>query len=185
LIEPGDSAATVNNLRTSATLFRVGFVIDLVTATGFLLTAMALYVLLKHVHELVAAAMVIFVAVSTAVTYLYTLNEYTALTIATDADYTEAFGQVGSDALVMLFASMRTSGEAIDGMFFGLWLLPLGYLVFKSGFFPKVLGVLLIIGFLAGSYSSSFGFFRPTYPRPRRSWPLGRSVSRSSLCGCL
>jgi hypothetical protein len=166
IIESGDAAVTADNIRVSATLFRVGFVSDLVAATCFLLTAMALYLLLRHVHQLVAAAMVTFVAVGTAIACLSLLNQYTALTIATGDDYTRTFGKAGSDALTMLFADM----QSVAGMFFGLWLLPLGYLVIKSGYFPKMLGVLLIIGcfgyladlfvgFLAPDVEASIGLF--------------------------
>lgn len=146
LIRPGDAAVTADNIRASVTLFRVGFVIDLASGAIFLFTGMALYRLLKHVNQLVAAAMVTFVALSVAVAYLSLLDQFTALTIATHADYTKAFGQAGSDALVMLFADMQRNGLLIDHMFWGLWLLPLGYLVIKSRYFPTVIGALLIIG---------------------------------------
>jgi hypothetical protein len=146
IVESGDAAATADNIRASATLFRLGFVVDLVQATFYLLTAMALYLLLRHVKPLVAAAMVTFVAVSVAIQCLNLLNQYVALTIATGEDYAGAFGADGSDALVMLFADMQSNGFFIAQMFFGLWLLPLGYLVVRSGYFPKVLGVLLVAG---------------------------------------
>ena len=54
IVVPGDAAATAGNIRASATLFRLGFVVDLVQATCFLFTAMALYLLLRHVNRLVA-----------------------------------------------------------------------------------------------------------------------------------
>jgi Domain of unknown function (DUF4386) len=76
------------------------------------------------------------------------VNQLAALLIATGEDYSRVFGQAGSDALVMLFADLHHYGYLIAQMFFGLWLLPLGYLVVKSGYFPKVLGVLLAIGCL-------------------------------------
>lgn len=146
IVEPGNAAATADNIRGSATLFRLGFVSDLVQATVFLFTAMALYLLLKHVHELVARAMVVFVAVSVAIICLNLLHQYTALSLAMGQDYASTFGQAGSDALAGLFADMHAAGYLIAQMFFGLWLLPLGYLVYRSGYFPKVLGVLLVIG---------------------------------------
>ncbi len=146
IIKPGEAAATVDNIRASATLFRVGLMIDLVSGAVFLFTAMALYLLLKHVNQLVAAAMVIFVVLSVAVGCLNLLNQYAALTIATHGDYTKAFGQAGSSTLVMLFADIHSNGLVIDELFWGLWLLPLGYLVIKSGYFPKLLGALLIVG---------------------------------------
>jgi Domain of unknown function (DUF4386) len=145
IVESGDAAATADNIRASATLFRLSFVSNLVAGTVWLLTAMALYLLLRHVHQLVAAAMVIFVAVGAA-GGLNLLNHYTALTIATSDAYTGTFGKAGADTLAMLFVDMERNGSGIAAMFFGLWLLPLGYLVIRSGYFPKALGVLLIVG---------------------------------------
>jgi hypothetical protein len=145
IVKSGDAATTAENIRASATLFRVGFVVDLVGVTLFLLTAMALYLLLKHVNQPVAAAMVTFVAVSVAISFVNLVDQYTALTIATGENYTHAFGRAGSDALTMLFADMQHNGGLINAVFFGLWLLPLGYLVIKSGYVPKVLGIWLII----------------------------------------
>ena len=149
IVKPGDAAATADSIRASATLFRAGFVGDMVAATCWLLLAMALYLLLNHVHQLAAAAMVTFTAVGAAIQYLNQLNQYTALTIATSDHYARAFGGPGSDGLALLFATMQHNGYLIDSMFFGLWLLPLGYLVIRSGYFPKPLGVLLIIGCIA------------------------------------
>jgi hypothetical protein len=146
IVNSDSAAATADNIRASATLFRVGFVVDLVGATVFLLTAMALYLLLKHVNQLAAAAMVTFVAVSVAISCLNLLNQYTALTIATSDTYARSFGKAGSDALALLFTGMQHNGGLINTIFFGVWLLPLGWLVIKSGYFPKVLGVLLIAG---------------------------------------
>ena len=141
IVELGHPLATAENIRDSATLFRAGFVADLVQATLFLLTAMALYLLLRGVNELVARAMVVIVAVSVAIICLNLLNQWVALQLATD----RALG-AGSDALVGLFAGMHNDGYLIAQIFFGLWLLPLGYLVVKSGWFPTWIGVLLIAG---------------------------------------
>jgi hypothetical protein len=145
IVKFGNPAATAENISGSATLFRMGFASDLVQATVFLFTAMALYLLLRHVNELVARAMVVIVAVSVAIICLNLLNQHTALSLAT-GEYAAAFGATGSAALAGLFADMHASGYLIAQMFFGLWLLPLGYLVYRSGYFPKVLGVLLVLG---------------------------------------
>jgi len=146
VIEPGDAATTADNIRASATLFRVGLVVDLVAGLIFLLTAMALYVLLKHVSQLVAAVMVIFVALGGAVATANLLNHYAALTIATTETYTQALGGAGADALVLLHIDMFTNGNTLNHIWFGPWLVPLAYLVIRSGCFPRVLGVLQIIG---------------------------------------
>jgi hypothetical protein len=146
IVEPGNPAATADNIRGAAGLFRLGFAADLVQATVFLFTAMALYLLLRHVNELTARAMVVIVAVSVAIICLNLLNQYTALSLATDETYASAFGAAGSGALAGLFADMHANGYLIAQMFFGLWLVPLGYLVYRSGYFPQFLGVLLVIG---------------------------------------
>ena len=145
IIEPGYAAATADNIRASATLFRVALVADLVSWAGFLVTALALYLLLKHANQLAAVAMVAFVAVMVAVGYLNTVNQYSALTIATSAEYARAFGQAGANALVLMFTNVQGNGLDMNELFFGLWLLPLSYLVIKSRYFPRVIGVLLII----------------------------------------
>ena len=149
IIEPGDAAATVHNIRASATLFRVGLVADLVSWAGFLVTALALYLLLKHTNQLAAVAMVASVAVMVAVGYLNTVNQYSALTIAMSAAYANGLGQAGAHALVLMFTDVQSNGLDINELFFGLWLLPLSYLVIKSRYFPRVIGVLLIIAGLS------------------------------------
>lgn len=157
LVDLGDPAATAANIRESAALFRAGFAADLVQAAFFLFTAMALYLLLRHVNELVARAMVVFVAVSVAIMCINLLNQFVALRIATADGYASAFG--GSNELTGLFAGMHHDGYLIAQIFFGLWLAPLGYLVVKSGWFPKALGVLLVagcFGYLADTFVQLF-----------------------------
>jgi hypothetical protein len=148
VVEP-DAAATAANIRASATLFRVGFVVDLTANLLYLLTAMALYLLFRRVHALAAAAMVTFVAVSVAVGSLNLLNQYTALTIATSEAYTRSFGEAGADALAQLFVGMAVNGNTLNAIWYGPWLVPLGYLIIRSGYFPKALGALPIIACFA------------------------------------
>ena len=157
IVEAGNAAATAENIRGSATLFRLGFAADLVQATFYLFTAMALYLLLRNVHELVARAMVVIVAVSVAIMCLNLLNQYTALALATG-------GASGSDALAGLYADMHAAGYLIAQIFFGLWLLPLGYLVYRSDAFPRVLGALLMLG--------CFGYLIDTF-----TWLLAPGVA--------
>jgi Domain of unknown function (DUF4386) len=163
IVESGDAAATAKNIAKSTTLYRWGFVSDLVQHTFFLFTALALYMLLRHVNQLVAAAMVIIVAVSVAIQSLNMLNQYTALTVVSENRYTVAFGKAGSDALAMLFSDMQENGVFIAQIFFALWLVPLGYLVFKSGYFPKAFGVLFVIGCFAYLFELFAHFLAPGF----------------------
>jgi hypothetical protein len=153
LIEAGNAAATADNIATSAGLFRIAFASDLVNITFFVLAALALHALFRTIDSRVALAMVVFNAVAAAIMSVNMINHFAALRIATSA------GE--SDALVMLFADMHSSGYGIAQIFFGLWLLPLGYLVYKSGFLPRALGVALMVG--AFSYLTELlaGFLFP------------------------
>jgi hypothetical protein len=134
IVEHGDAAATADNVVANAMLFRLGFV------------AMALYVLLKHVNKNVAMAMVTFVAVAVAIMSANLLNHFAALMVATDGSFAATFGPDGSDALVLMFLDLNSHGYLIAQVFFGLWLLPLGYLAYTSGYFPRALAVLLMVG---------------------------------------
>jgi Domain of unknown function (DUF4386) len=153
----GDAAATASNIRGSTMLFRAGILADLLQVTFFLLAYMALYVLLRHTNQLAAAAMVAFTAISVGIYSLSLLNLVSAMNVATDNKYTQVFGATGSNQLTGLYTSTFTNGYFISGMFFGLLLLPLGYLVIKSGYFHVVLGAMLIVG--------ATGYFADTFAR--------------------
>ena len=162
IIKSGDAAATADNIRASASLFRVALVADLLSWVGFLLMAFALYHLLKHVDQLAAFAMVILVVVMVTVGYLNGLNQYSALTLATSAKYAAGFGQAQSSEFVLLFTNIQSNGFDIQELFWGLWLFPYGWLVFKSGFLPRFIGVLLMIGCFGYLIQSFVGFLSPS-----------------------
>lgn len=146
VVEPGDAATTAENISSSATLFRTGFVTDLVSITLFFLVALVLYVLLNPINTKFASTMVLFNSVAVAIMSVNMINHAAAYLVATSADYSTAVGTEASAAQVMLFLDLHSQGYLIAEIFFGLWLLPLGYLVYKSGYFPKALGILLIVG---------------------------------------
>ena len=142
----GNAAATAGNVVANAGLVRMGVVADLLDGTFFIFLALTLYILLKHVHKSVARTMLVLVALATAITCLVAVFEFEGLRVATDASYAAALGTAGSNALVMLLLDMQHYGLLIAQIFFGLWLAPLGYLAYRSGWFPKALGVLLVVG---------------------------------------
>jgi Domain of unknown function (DUF4386) len=143
---PGDAATTAANVLANSELVRIGVVADLLQATVFVFLAMVLYVLLSDVNKNAARAMVILVAIATTIMCLNNVFQSAALLVATDGSYAAAFGAAGSNALVMLLLDMHHYGFLIAQIFFGLWLVPLGYLAYRSGVFPKALGVVLIMG---------------------------------------
>src|ERR1035437_4265949 len=140
----GNAAASAANVVANAGLVRMGVVAHLLDATFFVLTAMALYALLRQVHASMARAMLVFVALSVGIITLNAVFQFEGLQVATDASYITAFGVAGSNALVLLLLSIEHFGILSAQVFFGLWLAPLGYLAYKSGMFPKALGVVLV-----------------------------------------
>ena len=146
---PGDAATTAGNVLANAGLVRIGVIADLLQATVFVFLAMTLYVLLKDVNKNAARAMVILVAIATTIMCLNNVFQFAAVLVATDGSYVAAFGTAGANALVMLLLDMHHYGFLIAQIFFGLWLVPLGYLAYMSRMFPKVLGVVLIVGGVA------------------------------------
>jgi hypothetical protein len=140
---PGDAAATAANIAANPTLFRVSLVADIATATTFVFVGVALYLLFRHVDRHAAGALVVFVAVGAGMILANLAFHHAALLVATDPAY-GALGAQSSDGLVLLLLDMHDHGYTIAGVFFGLWLLPLGYLAYQSGRFPRVLGILLV-----------------------------------------
>ena len=145
LYVPGDAATTTRNVLANAGLVRIGVLADLLQATVFVFLGMTLYLLLRHVHKNAATAMVVIVAIAATIMCLDKVFQFAALQVAGDASYTAAFGVTGSNALVLLLLDMHNYGYLIAQIFFGLWLVPLGFLAYKSGMFPKALGVVLVV----------------------------------------
>jgi hypothetical protein len=89
--------------------------------------------------------MVVLVAIGAAIVCLNDVFEFVAVRVATDGSYLAAFGAAGSNALVLLLMDLQHYGFLIAQIFFGLWLMPLGYLAYRSGMLPRALGVMLIV----------------------------------------
>ena len=125
-------------------MVRLSFVADLVQALVWLVLAVTLYRLLAHAGKNIARAMVVFVAVSAAITSLNMVNQLGALLVATNPAYATAFGADGSNALVLLLMDMQHYGYLISQLGW-LWLFALGLLGYRSGMFPKWLSYLLML----------------------------------------
>lgn len=163
LIVRGDAATTANNIIASESLFRLSIVSALLYSIVYMFVVLALYQLLKPVNKNLASLMVIFVLVAVPIGMLNELNQLAVLLLLSGADYLKVFTADQLQAVVMLFVDLHRRGILIASVFWGLWLLPFGLLVFKSGFLPRILGVLLIIacfGYLANSFTN---FLFPGY----------------------
>jgi hypothetical protein len=141
----------------SESLFRLGIVSALILQTVNIFVVLLLYKLLKVVNKNHAVLMVVFFLVSVPITMLNELNQFAALFLSSGADYLTGFTADQLQALVPLFLNLHEYGILIAQIFWGLWLFPMGYLVFKSGFLPRILGILLMIacfGYLITSFGS-------------------------------
>jgi hypothetical protein len=140
-----DVVETAHNIVAFEWLFRIGFVSFLLTAVFFLLSAWALYVLLKPVNKDLALLLVLLNLGGVAIWFMSQLGEIAALLVLSGAEYLQVFQADQLQALAMLFLNLFQNGFMIAQLLLNLWLFPLGYLVLKSGFLPRILGILLII----------------------------------------
>jgi hypothetical protein len=162
MIVPGDAATTVNNIMASESLFRLSLVSDLIRQTLLMLLPLILYKLLKPVNKTIASLMVIFYLVCVPISMLNEINHFAVLQLSSGAGYLTAFKADQLNALVMFFIDLRKYGTFIT-QFFSFWVLLLGYLVFKSGFLPRILGILLIIGGLCYTVQAVLFFLFPNF----------------------
>jgi hypothetical protein len=169
-----DAPVTLNNIMAHESQFRIGFVISLFSVVFFLLAAWALYVLLKPVNKNIALLFLLLNLGGFTVWCFSMLNLFASLLLLSGADYLQVFQPEQLQAQAILFINLFKTGYVIAQIPYGIWLFPLGYLVFKSGLLPKILGILLIVdGFGLLIYVFQFfllpGFGAITYV----SGPLG------------
>jgi hypothetical protein len=139
-----EAPVTVNNILIHESQFRVGFVISLFSVVFLLLAAWALYVLLKPANENVALLFLVLNLAGFAMWCFGLLNLSGSLLLVSGADYLKVFQPDQLQAQAMFFVNLYKNGSIIAQVPYGIWLLPLGYLVIKSRFLPKLLGILLV-----------------------------------------
>ena len=140
-----DAATTAQNIIASAWQFRIGFIGDLVGAVLFLLAAWALYVFLKPVNKNIALLFLLLNLGGVAAQVFSDLFLLGGQLILNGGDYLNVFHVEQQQALALLFLNVYKNGFMAAQIFYGAWLFPLGYLVYKSGFLPKALGIVLMV----------------------------------------
>lgn len=170
LIVYGDAAATAHNIAASETLFRLGIAGNLIGQALFIFVALALYDLLKPVNRRHAIAMLTLILVATPIALLNELNAIAALLLVRGADFLSLVDKPQRDALAMLFLRLHGHGFDIAGIFWGLWLFPLGLLVYRSGFLPRILGVGLMLNCFAYPINSFTALVLPQYEGMVSRW---------------
>jgi hypothetical protein len=163
LIVNGNAAATASRIAASEMLFRLGIAGSLIGQAGFIFVALALYELLKTVDRRHASLMVILIVVSIPIAFLNEVNSIAALLLVRGGDFLSVLGEPQRDALAMLFITLHFRGFTVAEIFWGLWLFPLGLLVYRSRFLPRFLGVWLVIAGFAWVIVSLTGILLPEY----------------------
>lgn len=153
LVFPGDAATTADSLLASAGLFRTGIAVELIGQVVFVMLVLALFDLLKVVNRKWATLMVVLVLIAVTITCLNMVNQFAALAVVEGGSAVALLGAGQHEALASLFLDLHRFGYSVVAqIFFGLWLLPLGALIYLSGFMPRLIGALLVIaggGYLA------------------------------------
>ena len=128
-----NAVATANNIAAHESLFRLGIVSDLFVGTIVIFVALALYRLFKGVDQSLSVLVVILGGVlPSAIYFLNVLNDAAALMLAHGADFLSVFEKPQRDALAMLFLNLHEQGFFVGEIFYGLWLIPLGILTYRS-----------------------------------------------------
>jgi len=170
LLVDGNATATANNIAARELLFRLGIAADLICQTLFIFVALALYNLFKGVNQRQAVLMVILLVVSVPIAFLNELNAVAALVLVRGADFLSVFDKPQRDALAMLFLNLRGGGIHVAEVFWGLWLVPLGMLLYRLGLIPRILGVLLMAACFAYLANSFTRLLLPVYADIVYNW---------------
>lgn len=161
IFSSSDMATTANNILSNTLLYRAGILSDMLMSLSYMLTALVLYKLLSSVNKNMAATMVIFAAAGSVLLLFSILIEIAPLYILNGNEFMSTFNSSQRQSLAMLFYNLYQHGYMIGQIFFSLWVLPLGVLIYKSGFIPRILGILFIFETIFGLLAVTVHFLFP------------------------
>ena len=160
---PGDAGATARNIVSGELTYRIGVLTSFVGQVLFLFLVSSLYGLFREVDRGQARLMVLLVTVGVAVSLSNMILRFVPLALLGGEDYWSAFSPAQRDALALGFLKAHGSGTALSIGFWGLWLFPFGLLVVRSGFIPRILGVLLWVAGVAYVVASVMAILLPEH----------------------
>jgi uncharacterized protein DUF4386 len=163
LIVPGDAVSTANHIMASQSLWRIGIAGDIMMHVFDVPLMLVFYVLLKPVNKNLALLAVLFNLIQTTVLVANKLNLLMPLFLLGNAEYLKAFEPNQLYAVTYLFVKLHDYGFGVGLIFFGCECLVLGYLIFRSGYFPRILGVLMQIAGLSYLTNSFTLILAPAY----------------------
>jgi len=156
-----DTAATVDKILNNDFLYRAGILSDIIMSLTYLFTALVLYKLLVSVNRNMASLMVLFAAAGCVLLLSNIMNEFAPLYMVGAGSQTALLGAGQLRDMAMLSYTAYGHGYMIGQVFFALWVLPLGLLIYRSKFIPKVFGILFLIEVIGGLLSVAVHFLIP------------------------
>ena len=141
-----DSQGILAAIAASQTLFRAGIASFVIEQIAFLLLPLVLFQLLQSVHRQAAVLMMAFAVIGVPIALISLTHRIDVLPLLTDTHLQEMFTPAQLNTMAQRSLDAYRSGLLVASLFWGLWLLPFGYLVWACGYLPKVLGALLVIG---------------------------------------
>lgn len=166
LIEVNNALATANNIQANEMLFRWGIVSDLINFVIGLPAILIIYSLFKRKNKLLLQVALGFVIVQTAIIAVNLLNQITPLLILSNDNYLNTFQPEQLASLALLSLNVQAQGYAIGLVFFGFYCLIVGYVIYKSGLVPKVLGILYSFAGLCYLINSFMMFLSKGFENP-------------------
>ena len=156
-----DAAATATNILAHEPLYRLGLAADLIMLVCYIAVTLLFYDLFKPVGRRLSLLAAFFSLVGIAVLAINSLNHLAPLVFLGGAQYLSAFETSQLQALALASLRMHARGYLISGVFFGIYMLLLGHLIFSSGFLPRILGALMAAGGLCFLTNSFVVFLSP------------------------
>ncbi len=165
LFVTGDAAATAANIFANQSLFRTYIAVGLISELFFIATVFALYRLLKDIGHQLAVLMVVLVLIEAPLGFVGAMNQIATLSFVQGSDLLAVFDKPQRDALAIFLITVDRQGIPVSELFWGLWLLPLALLVYRSGFLPRFLGIWLFINGIAYVIISLIAILLPEYQK--------------------
>jgi len=163
LVVHGDPAATAANILAHQLLFRLGFAAQIIAMVFQIPLAVIFFDLFKVVRRSVSLLVVFFMLIGTAVETVALLYRFAPLIILNHGNYLSAFKPEELQGAAYASLQLYEFGFTTALVFFGFYGLSLGYLVFKSTFLPRIIGLLLAIAGLAYLTSNFANFISPSF----------------------
>ena len=145
LVVDGDAAATANNILAHESLFRLGLATGLISTAFYVAVTALFYDLFKAVSRSLSLLAAFFSLVGCAILAFASLFQLAPLVVLGGSQYLSVFKVEQLRALALMFLELNTQAGNICVVFFGVYCLLIGYLIFRSTFLPRLLGVLMAL----------------------------------------